>query len=57
MNAKEATAVSSHCNVYRFNQICNNFGSNLGILGFNLEKSFNKRLDNAVSSNETKKMG
>ena len=48
--------ISSRCGIDSSNQICNNSDSNLGIVGVNLEKSFNKGLDNAVSSNEAKEM-
>jgi len=40
--------------VYLENQNGSNLESNLGILGVNLEKSFNNRLDKAVSINELK---
>jgi hypothetical protein len=42
-----ATSISSHRNVNLSNQICNNLEKNWHILGFNLEKSFNKYLGNA----------
>jgi hypothetical protein len=43
-----ATAISSHHNVDRPNQIWYNLGKNLNDIGVNLEKSFNERLGSAV---------